>query len=185
MIFTERIQNSLGNAILRRDVKKLSRKKHIHNLQTARKIGVLFAPINNDDVHKVKKFLSYLTKMDIQVFPLAYINDKNTTVEPAVEKNINFIDRKDFNWFHKPLTPKLKEFIGHNFDILVNLCMSNSLPVNFIMSQSRAELKVGKYFEEKETFSDLMIDIKKSDDLIYLIEQTSHYLSVINNTNSI
>jgi hypothetical protein len=181
MLFAEKIQTTVGKAVLNRDLKNLSRKRHIHNLNNAEKIGVIFSPETNKELKLVKSFLSYLSKLDIQVFPLAVIDAKKSKVEPALEKNINFVDRKDFNWFHKPLAPKLKEFIGQRFDILINLCMKNTLPVNFIVSQSRAELKAGRYFEGIETFSDIMIDIGKTGDLSYLIEQTSHYLSVINN----
>ena len=182
MIFTEKIQSTLGNVVLRRDLKRLSRKRFIHNLNSAEKVGVVFSPLNKEELKIIKGFLSFLSNLEIKVFPLAFIDTKKNDIEMVMERNINFVQRKDFNWFHKPLAKVLKDFMNEDFDILINLCMKNTLPVNFIVSQSKAKLKAGKYFENAETFCDLMIDIKNSTDISYLIEQTSHYLSVINNS---
>ena len=182
MIFTEKFQTSVGKVVLRRDLKKLSRKRIIHNLNTAENVGVVFSPANKEELKIIKGFLSFLSNIEIKVFPLALIDSKKNDIEVVLEKNINFIQRKDFNWFHKPFTKVLKDFISEDFDILINLCMEDSLPINYIVSQSKAKLKTGKYFENTETFCDLMIDIKESNNISYLIEQTSHYLSVINNS---
>jgi len=180
MILTERIQKSVGQAILLRNSKKLSRKRFIHNLNTAEKVGVVFSPRNTSELKTIKSFLAFLKKLEIKVYPLAFMDHKRHDINIIMESRINFVDRKDFNWFHKPLSPALTNFIKHDFDILINLGMYYTLPINYIISLSRAKLKVGKYFENKESFCDLMIDVKDSKDLSYLIEQTSHYLSVIN-----
>ena len=176
------IQQTLGRAVLRRNTKKLSRKRFIHNLDTAKSVGVVFSPGNQQDLNNVKQFLGYLINLGIKVIPLAFIDNKRIMPLIITEKNINCVTPKDFNWFHKPLSPVLKNFIHTEFDILINLCLKNSLPVNFIVGQSRASLKTGKFFEN-DSFCDLMIDIKDSNDLSLLIENTSHYLSVINNSN--
>ena len=182
MLIKDKIQNTVGDAVLKRNYKRLSRKRFIHNLSSAQRVGVLFSPSGASELKIVKGFLAFLTNLDIKVFPLAYLDSKKTDINMVMEQHINFVDKKHFNWFHRPMTPEIKDFIKEEFDILINLSMNNILPINFIVSLSRAKLKVGKYFEEKESFTDLMIDIKDSKDMSFLIEQTSHYLSVINNT---
>ena len=182
MIIKERIQKSVGQFTLRRLSRRPSRSKQIVNLSIAEKVGVLFNPANKEELAVVKGFLGFLTKLEIKVFPLAFLDSKRNNIETVLEKHINFVEKKDFNWYHKPLSPKLIDFIRKDFDILINLSLRNSMAVNYIVAKSKARFKVGKYFENLETYCDLMIDVTKSDNLPYLIEQISHYLSVINST---
>ena len=147
MIIIERIQRTIGKTILRRRHKKNLRNRFTHNLNSANKVGIVCIPANKEELNIIKGFLEFLSKLEIKVFPLAYIEPKKNDIEVVLEKRFKFVDRKDFNWYYKPFTTLVKDFINEEFDILISLCMRNVLPVNFVIGQSKAKLKVGKLFK--------------------------------------
>ena len=94
---------------------------------------------------------------------------------------IDFFFLKELNWYYKPQNYIIKNFLEKEYDILINFCTSNCVPVKYLAGSSKAKFKVGKF--EKDLFIyDMMIDIKK-DNLSALITEIKHYLNLINKKN--
>ena len=72
---------------------------------------------------------------------------------------------------------RLQTRFGQNF--LIDLNLQENFPCQFLVALSPAHLKVGK-FTNSEGFYDLMINIDKGKKIDYFIEQTKHYLELIN-----
>jgi len=181
MFLQSKIGASIGSALLKKEVNKIDRNRVVNNLQKARSIGVFFQIIQPESLGIVRDFLDNLIAEKKKVYALAYIEDRKTYDIYKADPSLNIITRKDFNWFNKPVNPIIKSFTQEEFDILINLCLTKSLPVEFVVSLSKAKMKVGKYISDNDS-SDIMIDLGDNhNDLNYLIEQLLFYLSVINN----
>ena len=94
----------------------------------------------------------------------------------------DFFFLKDLNWYYKPQNYIIKNFLEKDYDILINLCTSNCVPVKYLAGGSKAKFKVGKY-EQDLSIYDMMIDVKK-DTLSALITEVKHYLNLINKRNA-
>lgn len=180
MFLQQRIGSSLGSVILKKETQKLERNRVMKNLRSASSLGVLFLVDSFDTLKTVKDFLDTLLSEQKKVYALCFIEDKRILEELKTDSSLNIITRRDFNWFNKPINPLIKDFIEKEFDILINLCLVKALPIDFIVSLSRARMKVGKFTSDKDA-ADVMIDMGENEsDLKFLIDQLYFYLSVIN-----
>lgn len=174
-----KIKSGMANYILRKRLKLHQRRKKVYNLQSARRIGILFDATDEKEFDHVMEFYKYLKLKGIVVFVLGYVNDKDVPDKYLFKKNFNFFLRKNLNWYHRPVSHESERFIKENFDILIDLNLRDCFPCQYIIALSPAHFKVGKY-SERASYYDLMIDIKKENNIYFLIEQTKHYLEVIN-----
>lgn len=175
-----KLKSKVGHSSLSKHLKGLVRSKKVYNLDSARRIGLLFV-VNTDTVfEQVLNFVNYLKDKNLDVKVVAYFPGKEIPQQFLLRKNINVFTKKDLNWYLKPLSLFVEEFIAEDFDILIDLSMEENFPMKWIVSLSRAKFKVGNlsYYGNP---NDLIINVKPGENLDFLISQLKHYLHLINN----
>lgn len=108
---------------------------------------------------------------DLKIIPHYFI--------PKISQDI--ITAKDVNWKFQPQKPFVKEFINTEYDILIDLSLSEHLPLLYCAALSKAGLKVGRFEENHQLFYDLMIHAGQDETIDSFAVQVIHYLSRINN----
>lgn len=173
-------KSKIGHSKLNKRLKTVTRKKMVYNLVSARKIGLIIYLTNENDFNRALDFASFLTKLNLSVDILGYFPGKEIPQSYLLRKSINVFCKKDLNWYYKPMQPFIDEFAAKEFDILIDLSMEEIFPLKWAATLSRAKFKVGNlsYYGNP---NDLIINIKPSDNLDYLISQIKHYLNLINN----
>ncbi|MBE9511709.1 MAG: hypothetical protein IMY71_12600 [Bacteroidetes bacterium] len=174
-----KIQLVIGNFVLKKKLKHSRRTKKVHNLKTAKRIGIVFNATEQDDYRQVSGFVKDIQDRGIEVKVLGFVNDKDAPNEYLLKKNFSYFLKKSLNWYGKPANPEVERFLNEKFDIVIDFSLDNDYLFKYIMALSPSRFKVGK-FKEPNNYYDFMIRINKDKDLKYLIEQTSHYLEVIN-----
>lgn len=173
------IRHTIGSLILHKRLKKLQRSKKVYNLFTARRIGILFDGTEGESFDRVMEFYKFLRLKGINTYVLGYVNARDVPDKYLFKKNFNFILRKNLNWWYLPLGEEVEKFIRESFDILIDLTLEDIFPCRFILALSPAHFKVGK-LSNKNEYYDLMIKIDSGKKIDYFIEQTRHYLEMIN-----
>ena len=182
ILFIEHIKQRVGDFVFKRDLKHNNRKRQVHNLQTAKSIGILYDATEIDDMLLVSEFANELFKRKKEVKALGFVNKNELTHHHMPMLQFDFFFLKDLNWYYKPQNYIIKNFLEKDYDILINLCTSNCVPVKYLAGGSKAKFKVGKY-EHDLSIYDMMIDVKK-DTLSALINEVKHYLDLINKKNA-
>ena len=178
MQFVEDIKQKLGDFFFKRELKSNARQREVHNLHTAHSIGILYDATEREDMLKVSEFVNALFKTKKDVKSLGFVNLKELTHHHMPMLQFDFFFLKDLNWYYKPQNYIIKNFVEKDYDILINLCDSNCIPVKYLAGISQAKFKVGKYEEDIDLY-DMMIDVKENT-LSALIKEIHHYLTVIN-----
>lgn len=170
----------IGHSQLRKQLKALKRDKRVHNFESARKIGILLLLNSDNDFEQALGMMAYLTEKNLETTLLGLYLGKEIPHKYLMRKNIHIFNKKDVNWYGKPLLPYTNEFMGKEFDILIDLTMAETFPLKWIASLSRAKFKVGclSYYGNP---NDLIINITSNNTIEFLIEQIKHYLYLINN----
>ncbi|PKP36017.1 MAG: hypothetical protein CVT98_09585 [Bacteroidetes bacterium HGW-Bacteroidetes-15] len=178
-MFTK-LKSKIGHSRLSKQLKSLQRNKMVYNLDSARRIGIVFIASSDLVFEQAIGFMNFLKEKNLDVKLIAYYPGKEIPQQFLLRKNINVFTKKDLNWYYKPLATFADEFIQSEFDILIDLSMQEAFPLKWISSLSRAKFKVGNlsYFGNPY---DLVINIKPEEKLDYLISQIKHYLHLINN----
>ena len=175
MILFRKLRTSLHHQFLKRKLRKANHPRKITNYERAKTVGVLFDAAHPDNVRIARKFSQQLTDMNKFVHVFAYLH----TAKPTESIPFPYMTKKNLNWLFIPKHPQVDEFLNKHFDLLINLCMEDCLPLEYVAALSNASYRAGRFIEGKEYCAELMINLHESRDMNYLIEQLNVYLKMI------
>jgi len=160
--------------------KKVNRKKFIYNLDTARKVGIVFEGSVTGVPEEIKEFMQYLKKRNLDVHAIGYVDMKELTVGLEQHPTIGFFSQKELRWNGIPKSQQVTEFTDIRLDILIDFTRRELMPVRGVVALSHSSFKVGfqNYFHSP---FDFILSVKESESLSFIIEQAKHYLMAINN----
>ena len=173
------IKQLIGQYVLNKNRKKFRRFKKVYNFKSAKYIGILFDATDEKHFDYVQDLYKFLRLTGIEVKVLGFVNDKDVPDKYLFKKDFFFFLRKSLNWYKKPINEEVEKFIHEKFDILIDLNLENHFAFRYIVGLSPAQFKVGRATKEPNYY-DFMINIQKKKEVYYFIEQTRHYLEVIN-----
>lgn len=158
----------------------LQRNRKSFNLDTARYIALLYYLPDEEAYKKVEEFVKYLGERNIKVKVACYTEQKFVPhyFIPKLLQDIFTI--KEVNWKYQPIKAFVKDFLEEEYDILIDLSLTEHLPLLYLAANSNAGLKIGRFDETHQDYYDLMLDIPNDASLDYFIAQVIHYLNKIN-----
>ena len=89
-----KIQFFVGNFVLKKKLKHLKRLKKVHNLKTAKRIGIVFNATKQDDYRQVLDFVKDIQGRGIEVKVLGFVDDKDVPNEYLLKKNFSYFLKK-------------------------------------------------------------------------------------------
>ncbi len=146
--------------------KSRKRSKIFVNLNKANSVGIIW---NENDRAAFEMLKKYLQDHQIRHKAICYSTES---------REITFSNR-DFSFFGTPKNPAVTEFINEKFDLLIDISLSDKLPVLIVRAMSAATFKAGWSLATPDFF-DFSVDVSKRRDAYYLAEQLIHYLNEIN-----
>jgi len=140
----------------------------------AKKIGILFEASDIENYGIVRKYAESYKKKGKTVKILGYID----TNSPNPSVGFDFFSKKDINWMLKPNAHSVEQFINHDFDILINAYLQPVIPLLYISTFSKAQLRVGLYYPDHMNIADMMITVNGEANLDNLFREVEHYLNI-------
>ena len=178
MLIFENLRLKMANMFLHKRRAKVKRHKMLYDFATAKYVGVLCSPQDELSTSHLKDFLYHLTQKGIQYSVFGYFDGKDIPENFLYWKGLDFITRKDLNFFSIPKNPVVDKFINEPFDMLINCTITRYFPVEYISQLSVAKCKVG-IMREGDLSYDLMIDIQKERTIEYFLKNIEKYLENI------
>ena len=180
MRIIDNIKRNAGLKVLGNSLKTFKRNMFVHNLVTARKIAIVGIVNNSKDSDEIFNLQKFFVENNMQVEVFLYFMGKEIPQQLLLRRGINIINRNDVNWYGKPLAPAVDQFCKVEFDILIDLSLSEIFPIRWISSLSCAKFKVGCLSYEGNPY-ELIINVDDNKSIAYLSEQIIHYLNLLNN----
>ncbi len=175
-----RLGKRIGYWVLQRRFSKINRDKSVQNFSTATDAVIIFDTLLPGCFPPVKEFVKYLKQKDINTFVLGYVSEKEIPHEMLLWPDIEFLTRKDVNWYGAPKGEIADRYFGKNPDMLFVLRFRESVTIEFLTRLSEARFKIGCYTEEENDL-DLMIKPSNKDcEVGYFLEQVKHYINMLN-----
>ena len=178
IVIFESIRLKIANMLLRKKNARVKRQRKLYDFATAKYVGVLCSPQDEVSTGYLRDFLYHLTQKGIQYSVFGYFDGNDIPENYLYWKGLDFITRKDLNFFFIPQSPFVDQFVLEPFDMLINCTITRYFPVEYISQLSVAKCKVGA-MHEGETCYDLMIDIQKKPTIEYFLNNLEKYLSNI------
>ena len=179
MQFLEDFKQKVGKWVFQRELQTNSRIKEVCNLDDAKSIGILYDATSENQIKIIQPFVSYFFDLKKDVKALGYVNAKELSYCHTPKLPYDFFYQKDLNWYYKPQNYIIDNFITKEYDILINLCDSTTIPIKYLVASSIAHFKIGIYEEDYEIY-DLMISLKEDRSMQKLIHEIKHYINLIN-----
>ena len=176
----KKIRLKIARFLLRKKTAKMKRQKILFDFSSAKHVGILCSPHDETSAGQIKDFLYFLSHKDIRYSVFGYFDKKNIPANFLYLRWIDFITRKDLNFFFMPKGQIVDRFINERFDMLIICNLVNYFPMNYIAQLSKASCKVG-IMHHGETNYDLMIDIQKNRSIEYFLKNLEIYLTNIRN----
>lgn len=157
-------------------IKNLRAKRSSVDFDRAESVGLLFdaTELNNREI--VLKFAKSLEKKGKKVRLLGFVNIKEETDNLAFP---NF-NQKTLDMALLPeKSTDAQDFMKRDFDILINLSLDETEPLEYIAAMSNAKFRVGP-FTERTVCYELMIDVTKGKRLDAFIHQAQFFLEKMN-----
>lgn len=179
MEFIEDLKQKVGKWVFQRELRTNTRTKEVCNLDDAKSIGVLYDATTEEKIKMIQPFVSYFFDLKKDVKALGYVNANELSYCHVPKLQYDFFYKKDLNWYYKPQNYIIDNFIRKEYDILINLCDSNIIPIKYLVASSIAHFKIGIYQENYEIY-DLMISLKDDKSIEKLMDEIKHYINLIN-----
>ena len=160
----------------KRVIKKGKAKRSSVSYENAESIGILFTVIDRPKHTLVKKFIKLLEKDKKQVDVLCLLGEGKENYDFIFD----YFTTKDFSLFGNIISRSIIKFVEKKFDYLVVLDTDSNIFTDNILARSSAKCRIGKYYDDKNPFYELMIKINKDDSVEELTDQVYHYLKFIN-----
>ena len=171
------INRSIHRLIIKRKTKGKEQIREFIGLDHARSVAVLYMANKKENVEKVKAFGQKIADMNKDIHMLGLLPNKKLESLKEAYPGMRFISKNELSWYKVPKNLPSSRFIKNDFDILINLYLKESLPLQYISSLSKAKFRIGHYREKNLYCNDFLIDLNGAKDLDSLIELVEYFIS--------
>ncbi|MEI6274838.1 MAG: hypothetical protein WCP08_02560 [Prolixibacteraceae bacterium] len=162
--------------------RKQHREVNIVNLKSAKSVGILWNPSDDESIETYETLRKTLNEKGIKSFGMAFISTRRGKETLTTVSNSWITDRSDVTFFGKPKSGDGIHFLQEEFDILIDLSLTKSIAMQYILIHSAAKFKVGWMADDPNLY-DLEIDVKANPQCRFLMEQIVFYLEKLNENN--
>ena len=180
MKLIQTIREKFARSFLVQHVHNTNRQQKQISLESARTVALLYYLPDEATYKLADIILGKLVELNLKVRVVSFTDIKIIPhyFLPKITQDI--ITAKDLNWRYQPQKPFVKEFINTEYDLLIDLSLTEYLPLLYCSALSKAGLKVGRFQDDHQLYFDLMIHTSENESIESFATQAIHYLSRIN-----
>ncbi len=171
------------NSYIKKRLFQAYRKQHrdvnIVNLRSAKSVGILWNPSDEESIETYETLRKTLNERGIKSFGMAFISTRRGKETLTTVSNSWITDRRDVTFMGRPKSGDGIHFLQEEFDILIDLSLSKSIALQYILIHSAAKFKVGWKAGDPNLY-DLEIDVNANPQCRFLMEQIVFYLEKLN-----
>jgi len=147
--------------------------------RSAQSFGILCDATHEEHFKIVRALMCKLKADGKEVILLGYVDKLHLEDFHIQPQEFRFFCKKDLNWYYKPTDNGAINFAQKPFDILIDLSVEEFIPLRFVLRESMAGFKIGRYNPSMTADYDMMIHIDNNN-IELLFEQCIHYLKMMN-----
>lgn len=167
----------IGNTFFNRALRKQHRQaKAFPDYQKVKSILLLFNSDKQEANLAVQSIIRSLFHEGRQVDALGYIN--KPTAITAASPHYRIMSRRDITCLGKPKKEVRQQLEQKHYDLLIDLTLSPTLPLQYAAIMAQADFKTGRQTAKPYPY-DFMIQLQGNEDAAYLYSQIRFYLQQI------
>lgn len=161
----------------------LNRIKKIHNLQTAKRIAMIFDVDDEQSWKVINKFATELSKRGKEMQLLGRKKQKEIDFI-ITNTSVLLCDNDDVDFWGLPKSYAVSNFLNQHFDILIDTVETPDFFSQYVSLKVMADFKIARDIADNENYFDLLIKLDEDNtDVKSFLKQILHYLNLINLKN--
>lgn len=179
-------RQKVGVYILDRKGSRSKRKVQYSNIESIKKIGIVWDATNNHEFSILSKFYQKMNDKNIKVKILGFYPGKELPDNITAIKYLSCIRKPELDFFYKPIfSVEAATFIKTRFDVLIDINFDKKFPLYYVSTLSTANFKVGLWDSRiRNPIFDLMIEIQRPVNIDDYLAHVMHYLEMIKSGSS-
>jgi hypothetical protein len=173
----EKIINFFFNSRLNKLLKHSEREKRFVNYKSARSIILLFESDYMEKNGELKQLIQSLNNDGKKVMAWGFVRKKD--ISTAILPDFRILHQKDADFTGMPHSVFLRELENLNFDLLIDLTVSEIKPLQYLAMYANAACKVGTH--NYPGMYDMIIDVQQVKDENQLKEEETNAIHIYNN----
>lgn len=153
--------------------KKNEKARQPISLQNANKIGFIFQAENTKKNEIIVQFAQHLKQHHKDVQILGFVPKRGI----ASSYPFPYISDKDTTWYGKPGGGTTGYFTRSPFDLMINFCTDECLPLEYITAVSASKFRVGFNKDIHNANYDLILISNEKHNISNLIQNLEKYLN--------
>jgi hypothetical protein len=170
MKWIDHVKAGIGERVLIRKLRNQKRAPALCSIEEARNIGIIYNATEYISFEIIRNLVKELSSDSRKVTVLGYVDSKKLIDHYLYRKGFDFFSKNELNWYSRPVSSVVDNFIKEPFDLLINLSLEDHYPIRYITALSPAVLKAGRYHPD-EKHLDFMIDIEKEKQTMKSLRQ--------------
>ena len=180
------IRLKIGTFFLKKQLKSFKRERSVFNLDNGQSFGILYEAIDQESFETINNFVDVLKRAGKFVQVLGYVPAKRFEQDYFLKLDFHLYKYSDVNWSYTPSKQCVTDFIQRDYDVLIDLSLSDQFPLRYVAALSKAKFKIGKDSIINQNIYDMLITITGANfNLKEFIRTVRHYMSMINNSQEI
>jgi hypothetical protein len=163
---------------LKKELKNQKRALAFNNFESATTVGFIFDAVDSRKYQQARDFMEFVEKQNNRIFAIGLAEKSDRIAYFPFKQGVDYFGLNEINWFGKPINPVIKDFLKRNFDILIDLSLSDLFPTQYIFASSIAKFKITNT-STKSKYADFIIDLKNTDKIDNYITHIKQYLKAI------
>lgn len=158
---------------------QLTRVKKIHNLQTAKRIAMIF---DVEDEHSWKIINKFATELAKRGKDMVILGRKKQKEIDFIITNTSVIlcNNEDFDFWGLPRHYPVGNFLNQHFDMLIDTVLEPDFFSQYVSLKTMADFKISRDKSDNDKYFDLLIRMEDGeDDIKSFLKQVLHYLNLI------
>jgi len=169
----------IGNSLLKKELKTFSRTQKFYSLGMAESIGIVYEYKDEEEFKVIEQLISQLHDEKKKIKVMVYIKNAKMLAYIPQRLTVDYVKPNEVDWFYRPDSSYVRDFIKNHFHILIDLNYNRSFPLNYIVAKSNAYYKVGIFNEESKEQLDMLLKLDVQNGLPYMIKEIIRYLKII------
>lgn len=170
----------LGQYFLKRELKHFDRNLKLYNYHQAQSFGIVYEYKNEGEFKILEQLIHRLNDDKKKVKVIVFIKNENMLEYIPQRLTVDYIKSGDLNWFLIPHSKYVSDFMNAGFHVLINLNFQQCFPLNYIVSLSKANYKVGVFNDVTKSHMDFLIKMDPNLGLEKVLKEILKYLKIIN-----
>lgn len=173
------IQLLIGNSLLKKELKNFTRTKKYYSLGMAESIGIVYEYKDEEEFKVIEQLINQLHDEKKKIKVMVYIKNTKMLAYIPQRLTVDYVRPNEIDWFYRPDSSYVRDFIKSHFHILIDLNYNRSFPLKYIVAKSNAYYKVGIFNEESKDQLDMLLKLEVQNGLAYMVREIIRYLKII------